>query len=555
MRTNDIPMSKVLQRLINGWMTPLERYPLIIFLLTLLLFLPNLFSSLSIESLLLGLTQDFALTYLMVGGCCLMGNFFPKYEKLFVVALYGLIDVVAFFTAYIIFSSGTRLFSELLLVVYETSVEEALNFLSFYRYEVLLLTMGVIAIIILEIKLFPKNKSFSDRVKSWSEKKRGIIALVFLLSCTTLPIVGEGTLGNAKHQLGSFVSYLKKVKYVHAANVNLKNDHCTYLSSNIVLIIGESFNRNHSSLYGYPLPTNPKLSLRKNLYVFDDVIAPVNYTIGAFNNFLSLASVDDEHEWCDQPLFPCLFRAADYHVVLWDNQSGSCSYAFTGNIDFCSEKNKMQYPLDDELINDYKRNRAKVEHAEHNLIIFHLCGQHFDYQNKCTDEMRRFSVKDYDRKELSESEIQIIADYDNATLFNDSIVDEIIRLYEEQDAIILYFSDHGEEVYDYRHASGRYPFDMDNLNAWMKNQVEVPFMFYLTDRYKESHLEIVERIERSLHRPYMTDDLPHLLFDLAGITNQWYDPKRSVINDSFNVQRKRFVTEWSQEKKEYIGKQ
>lgn len=39
----------------------------------------------------------------------------------------------------------------------------------------------------------------------------------------------------------------------------------------------------------------------------------------------------------------------------------------------------------------------------------------------------------------------------------------------------------------------------------------------------------------------MTDDLPHLLLDLAGLSCRWFDPTRSVVNDRFDASRPRLL--------------
>jgi len=48
-------------------------------------------------------------------------------------------------------------------------------------------------------------------------------------------------------------------------------------------------------------------------------------------------------------------------------------------------------------------------------------------------------------------------------------------------------------------------------------------------------------VPRAVDRPYMTDDLPHLLLDLAGLSCRWFDPTRSVINDRFDASRPRLL--------------
>ena len=58
-------------------------------------------------------------------------------------------------------------------------------------------------------------------------------------------------------------------------------DSCSFRSPNIVLIIGESFNRHHSSQYGYVMPTTPrqqKLERQGRLVKYTDVVSPWNLT-------------------------------------------------------------------------------------------------------------------------------------------------------------------------------------------------------------------------------------------------------------------------------------
>lgn len=72
-------------------------------------------------------------------------------------------------------------------------------------------------------------------------------------------------------------------------------------------------------------------------------------------------------------------------------------------------------------------------------------------------------------------------------------------------------------------------------------------MIWVSDKYKETHPDIIKRIENSVDRPFMTDDLPHLMLDLAGIECEWFEPSRSLINDQYNVNRKRLLEDSKQD--------
>ena len=201
-------------------------------------------------------------------------------------------------------------------------------------------------------------------------------------------------------------------------------DSCNYRSRNIVLIIGESFNRHHASLYGYDKATTPRQDRRAQrgeLTAFSDVVAPWNLTSFVFKHLFSLYTVGDKGEWCDYPLFPELFRKAGYHVAFLTNQflpqAKEAVYDFSGgfflnnpqlsNAMFDTRNNQL-FRYDDGLLNDY--DRLKAENKENNLIIFHLKGQHVDYRTRFPANRRHFTPEDYERPELKKKELRVLAD-------------------------------------------------------------------------------------------------------------------------------------------------
>ena len=48
-----------------------------------------------------------------------------------------------------------------------------------------------------------------------------------------------------------------------------------------------------------------------------------------------------------------------------------------------------------------------------------------------------------------------MAHYLNAIRYNDLVVDRIIRLFDHRNAVVIYFSDHGEEVHNFREQTCR----------------------------------------------------------------------------------------------------
>lgn len=85
-------------------------------------------------------------------------------------------------------------------------------------------------------------------------------------------------------------------------------------------------------------------------------------------------------------------------------------------------------------------------HQPRQYYTIHLYGTHEIFSSRYTDKFAKFTADDEEGD--SKGEKQTKAEYDNAVLYNDYIVNEIIRRFEDKNAIIFYISDHGMDLYD-----------------------------------------------------------------------------------------------------------
>ena len=335
---------------------------------------------------------------------------------------------------------------------------------------------------------------------------------------------------------------------------------CSFRCPNIVLIIGESYAKHHSSLYGYFMPTAPrqeKMMREGNLVRFSDVVSGWNITSYVFKNMLSTHVVGDAAEWYQQPLFPALFKKAGYHVTFLSNefvpqlQEADGVFEFNGGFFLnhpalskllFDERNTSMYSYDGNLVGDYESHFKKKE-TNRNLTIFHLIGQHIDYKQRYPQSHSRFSAKDYAklRPELTESQRKVLAEYDNATLYNDSVVAEIISKYKDKDAVVIYVPDHGEECYEGKRGficRNHYP-ELDWLKAHY--EFEIPFWIYCSPKMIENKPKLYRAIVEAQNKKYMTDALPHLLLCLAGIQTKWYKDAYNLISPNYQENRPRLL--------------
>ena len=347
-----------------------------------------------------------------------------------------------------------------------------------------------------------------------------------------------------------------QIDQLKAASDKIQVDSCSYRVPTIVLVIGESYNKHHSQLYGYNKATTPRqvaLEAEGSLVKFTDVVSTWNLTSFVFKHMMSLYAVGDSGEWCDQPLFPEVFRKAGYHVTFVTNQfepkAKEAVYDFSGgfflNDPELSQKqfdsrNTKTHRFDDGVLKEYDALRDTT--IEHNLVILHLMGSHVDYRARYPQKTNTvFKPEMYNRPELSDKQKQILAQYDNSLLYNDSIVAAITQRFMDQDAVIIYVPDHGEEIFDGSpYMYGRmHSANIDYRLA--RNEMEIPFWIWGSPLYRERHPYGWLAIQNAKNHPLMIDALPHLLMYLGGVSTPLYREELNVISPKYDEKRPRIL--------------
>lgn len=317
----------------------------------------------------------------------------------------------------------------------------------------------------------------------------------------------------------------------------------------VVMIIGESASRQHLSIYGYPLATSPQMAaLGDSLLIFSDAISSSVTTAGNMERILSFKPDDTTNgDWMDYPLLIDLFRAAGYRTYWLSNQErtgiwSNCSGAMSSRADEivyagCDSSEDAFLLRYDEVLLPYLRAAVK-DTASAKFIGMHLLGSHTSYANRFPPERRHITGSDVmriasHRKWLTDAKARTVADYDNSIRYTDSIVCEAIRLVRNSDrpGLLVYFSDHGEHVYDSRDFVGR------DIGC-----ADVPFVVYVNDAYRAAYPEKVERLKGAIDKPISTANIIYPLMTLTGVRYPYYNAEDDFLSPQFVV-RKRYVDE------------
>lgn len=488
----------------------------------------------------------------------------------------------------------------MLLLVGETDSREASEFFSsYFTTDIIFSGVGIIVLIMLahiSIALTPRKRlrEKTKKIRTFFTKRSGwrwvftpVIVALFVWSAISswhnkqemVEMFGKQTIGQVEHELTTkdcarfylpcyrlwfsiFSNKLasQQIDKLIAAKDKVTVDSCSFRSPDIVLIIGESYNKHHSQLYGYDKKTTPRQARRAKrdrLVVFTDVVAPWNLTSFVFKNVFSMHVVGQEGDWCDYPLFPEIFRKAGYHVSFITNQflpkAKEAVYDFSGGFFLNNPvldkaqfdtRNTRVHRLDEGILKDYDEmddDKERGEDKKGRLTIFHVMGQHVNYHQRYPKKQRKWYQEDYDRPDLTKKQRDIISHYDNATLYNDSIVDEIMRRYEDKNAIVIYMPDHGEECYNdgFKHHGRNHSAVIDKFLA--HQEFDVPFWIWCSHKYAVEHPDIYRAIIEAKDRRMMTDALPHLLLYLAGISSKDYHAEYNILSPEYDEMRPRII--------------
>lgn len=331
----------------------------------------------------------------------------------------------------------------------------------------------------------------------------------------------------------------------------------TYDCPLIVLIIGESYNKYHTPLYNDTCEmTTPRLCRLRDegkLVPYTDVVTSSNLTANVMKHLFSTWDASETDSWTQHSLFPVVFREAGYRVYLCSNQY-ACNYnndiwnAVGGTIFNAPGLSEKQFDwrnthlcrYDMDLLEQLPPTDSLLQQPS--LLIIHLMGQHVDYAERFPAEETHFMPEDMHPAFGGKKGKAIAADYANATLYNDRVVDSIWSRYRALDAVCIYLSDHGEEVFDWRNTYERT--DEHQMSAGVaKYQFEVPMMFLLSDSFDEQHPALATTIRSNSHLPFLNTNLCHTLFHLGGIRTSEYKAELDLLSAAYDSTRHRYIAD------------
>lgn len=480
--------------------------------------------------------HHFVICYFITFILCILPSKIRKWYRGLFFLLLGvnfLIDIICVYSFHFTFDQ------EVPAILLGTNSNEAIEFIhTFIPYSLVLIIIvsflffGFVYIKLRQIPLYIKDKYCI------------VLLLLVFLSLLSFATISNKNFGN--------VSITKVYTILNATSPPDLKDYAVHpqlltLSEkkpkNIVMIIGESFSKTHSSLYGYHKNTNPCLKVLQNnglLYIFNNIQTPALNTVPVFQSLMSTYKPEfkDSINWFECITIQGVLNEAGYYTSWISNQSQKgfhdnviakfaylCDTSvFAGNR-FAAMGKK---DFDEIIIDSISKYKNIRDEQYYKFYFIHLMGSHPDFKKRYPLSFDIFKADDYPDKKKEQR--NILASYDNSILYNDFVVSKIMNLFSEDEAIIFYFSDHALDVFDSRDdyvGHARYN-DSKSLIAGSN----IPFMVYMTPSFQSDFAEIKNILQSKLDCYYRIDDMIYTIMDIIGVRfkDNNRDNKQSLLN-------------------------
>ena len=477
---------------------------------------------------------------------------FPERTRKVLLFILALICVV-FVTASVL---HVQIYSQLLaapslMVLLDTDVMEANEFLNFYASVEILILLTATLIVMISLATYTWQLSNHVFKLGFSKVYAAVaLALVLVLGYVgwnkiyfsldnPIPFIVQ-TGGDVIAQKAQYKKLLSLApKKSDARLVNAAQKPATH-----IIIIGESATRSHMSIYGYDRETNPYLKTPPQgmqILVAADVCSSWHATYGSIANIMmgSSKQLSIDKDGTGPPTLVSIAKDAGFKTHWISNQPGAGYGSMVSfwsvsvdNAVFLNKRDyRVGYDFDEVLLPPLKT--ILQESNRNQLIVLHMMGSHPGYKQRFPQKFKHWtddqpapnSVK---RRNEASFDKAILNAYDNSMLYSDYVIAEILKLAKQHDvASVVYFSDHGQSLGEKTAHIGH------STEKGPKQGFEVPLLFWLND----SKLPIagIERLKENLSKPYSLERIQYTLFDLYGINLPNSQANKSLLSDKYET--------------------
>lgn len=309
--------------------------------------------------------------------------------------------------------------------------------------------------------------------------------------------------------------------------VNFKHSHNNDL--NIVLVIGESARADRFSLNGYKKSeTTPTLKSIKNAISFTDA-----HSLGTATTTTvpKIFQKDDTGKFC---LIPALRSIGFYNKWISINgSSGLLEYIGQGcnhvlsKSQIVSSEDLAREPMDGDLLKLLSSDKREGMR----LTISHTKGSHDIYDHRVPESFKKFSPNCSSYPNNCINNLEALSNsYDNTILYTDYFLSEIIKQLKNENALMIYVSDHGESLGE----NGMFSHSHDA--AFAPQETHIPMIWWASDKFladlenRRKFSVLKNNRQKFVDQSYIF----HSMLDCIGVESNEINHKKSVCSTKLN---------------------
>ena len=305
------------------------------------------------------------------------------------------IYIISGIAAYFVYSINITITPEIIASFFEVSQKEFIDFLNPKLILVIIFSgiLGCFCIFLYKIAYFDRER----------DKRITFICTVFVLGC----MFGDGDWINnimPYNVIKESGTYLLDKTSVAKKRLDISQAYQYSIDEeeqnlNIVLIIGESARGDHFSLSGYNRETSPLLSKEgDNLIYFKDVTACYPLTRVAVPCMITRGTRKNRTASANETSFIGVFKKLGFYTT-WLGMQGTYTVIDAPYFDLAKESHKSllvgtdvdMFSSNDSSLFPFVDQFFKQHPAGNNLLVLHTYGSHFHYEERYTDEFRKFT--------------------------------------------------------------------------------------------------------------------------------------------------------------------
>ena len=313
----------------------------------------------------------------------------------------------------------------------------------------------------------------------------------------------------------------KRISSLHVQSLSVLNKPHT-----VLLVIGESASRQYMSAFAtMPEHTTPWLEelSRDSLHctLFPNAYSCDIQTVPTLERALTELNQYDGGEFFSSCSIVDIAQRLGYRVSWFSNQGqiGAADtpitlVADTANVAKWTQQEIGKHQYDEALI-DFL---SELNPQENNLVVFHLMGSHFNYENRFTEEARQWGdATDHDR----------ITNYKNSLYYTDLVLHRAFDYCREHLNLqtMVYFSDHAEVPNRHRQPG------FDGFGY-----LRIPLMVWIGDEYIKARPQRAKVLKRNQNRYWTNDLLYELMCGLFDAESNHYRDVNSLASDNYRFQ-------------------